>query len=103
MTFHHPVEASFRAEPQEIEPGQEEALDDLGPGVLLGSRATRAANRLCLRGAGLESLELADELPRVLSLEHKGIAAGDRIVLTRDPGARNTARGHGLKADQAKG
>src|SRR5271166_7002090 len=102
MTLHHPVEASFRAEAQEIEPGQEEALDNLAPGVLLGSRATRAANGLCLRGAGLESLEKADELARVRSLEHKGIAAGDRVVLTRDPSARNPARGHRLEAHQAE-
>src|SRR5208337_134676 len=78
MTLHHPVEASFRAGAQEIEPGQEEALDNLAPGVLLGSRATRAANGLCLRGAGLESLEKADELAWIRRLEHKSIAARDR-------------------------
>src|SRR5208337_3522249 len=102
MTLHHPVEASFRAEAQEVEAGQEESLDDLGPGVVLGGRATCAANGPYPRRTSLELLEQADELARIRRLEHKGIAAGDRVVLTGDARTGDSARGHRLKAHQAE-
>src|SRR5262249_20173030 len=89
-----------RARMQPTQPRQEFALEDLGPRILRGRRASRLAERVELRGIGDQLPVEADELAWIRGLEYERVASRHGVVLALDPRAREAARGHRLEPDE---
>src|SRR5262249_34588257 len=88
---------------QQIELGQQEPPDDLGPGVAPGRGTGLAADGLCLAGVGLEPTEETDELARFRRLEYQRVVARHGVVFARHPRACDSPCGHRFETHEAEG
>src|SRR5262245_41401127 len=86
---------------QPIESGQQEPLDDLGPGVAPGRGAGFAADRPRLAGVGLESAEEAHELARFRRLEDERVVTRHDVVFARHPRACDSPCRHRFETHEA--